>query len=715
MNDADPLQDDLLALLDAHDLDAAMRLLDTRIAAAQVEQRAPLLLARGRLRLTAGDAHGAAQDLAIALELIGDGPARGVTLLALGEALFECGDLDAARRLLETALDAHLAPVDRSLATRLVARIDLAHGRLDDAISLLSRVAAEPAGEGHDADARAEAALDLAHALRLAGDARRAQAVLEELLVWAIDRPLWAVRVLPQLGTTLAFAGRYDLAIAQYTRALQFPLDAAGRARVLYNRAVAFRELHDTGAALCDLHAAWECLTEVEPTLAFDIQFLLGIVSRETGNPAAALEALGRAIDNAPTPDAEGRARLEVGITLAATGVHGLAAEEFSAAIALCTDDLDRERAYRYRAATRGEMGLPALALDDVTQALALTLDPDERARGAMTRAALLLELEREADAYAALREAPLAEVSLPQVRVQLAYQLGSLATRRGDIDIALEALGHALELALAGEDRQLLGQVLVNRGVALDIAGASDDALDAFRDAVRLAPSNEIVYQAWMNIGRVLTDRGRLREALDAFGSAAAAADDRDARAMAFLSRGSAAMRGGRYIDADADFTRILVLQPRDPIATQARYYRGLTANLLGQLERARDDLSVTIELERDRDNRAQALVERGLVALSAGDFRAAERDFREAAATFRRRAKRAEAHLHLAALLALDGACDAAMDELRLVQALDPSGEVIEAARRDPRFTICRDHPMFLSAPGAENEDPRRDPPGA
>lgn len=690
------LDTQLVALLNAGNIDGALVLLDSAIAG---NPTPTLYLARGRLLLATDQPELALSDFQDAASRAATEHERTHAALAQAETLVQLNRPHDARVHLEHVLASATVPADRLDASRLLASLDLREGLLGAALERLSRLLVVERAALDDTT-YAEIALDLAQVLRLIGDPSGARSVLEEVLARVGDDAEWAARVHAQLGTTLAFEGRYALALTHYDLALAGEARPVERARIHYNRAVAQRERADLAAAAADLRTAATELGDTDADLAADIRLLTGVVTREQGDLSASLDALKDAIERAHSRNAEGRARLEVGITLAATGVHGLAAQEFGAALSLCDDEADLARAYRYRASTRKELGLPALALVDVTRALELTHDPDERARGAMTQAALLNELDREPEAYAALRDAPFDEVTNPEVRLQLAYQLGSLAVRRGDLDLALATLADAQRLAHQTGDTTILGQILVNRGVALDVAGSRTEAQASFQQVITLAPSLYLIYQAQMNLGRLAADSGRLQPALDAFGAAATAADDRDARAMAFLSRGSTAMRAGRYVEADADFTRILVLQPSDPIATQARYYRGLTANLLGQLERARADLTITIDNERDRDNRAQALLDRGLIALSAGDFTSATADIREAAQSFRRRARRAEAHVQLAVVNALLGNCAAAAVELQAAHALDPSGAALATAKDDLRLQTCANHPDFAAA---------------
>jgi tetratricopeptide (TPR) repeat protein len=677
--------DRILGLLRRDRIDDALALIAAELVDATWAYRYSLLLTRGRVYTALGEPDLANADLDAALELVSDAQERAQVLLARAEARLignRIAEAEADLTLLTNLVDSGYS---NAVARHMLGRIARERGELVRAIELLSEARA---AAFDDPDLYSEVTLDLAVALRSAGEPLQALALLEELA--GHDDPAWQSRVLAQVGTTQAFIGRHDLAIAAYERALRLTSEPTDRARLRYNRAVALREIGDRAAAHEELASI--TFDDVgEDIVAFDTLLLRGILGRESGELQVALDDLRRALELAPDEDRQGKARLEIGATLAATGLFGLAVDELSAALELCQDPDDRAVALRYRGVARHEMGLTGLALDDFTRAVALTADPDDRARGELTRAALLVDAGRLDEAYEAL-DRSLASAVEPAVLAQLRFQRGSLAIERGDFDIGLSDLERAATYARESGDTAFETQIALNRGVALNATGALDEAADAFRRAADLAGRGELAYLALMNLARTLVSDNRPDDAFAAYERAAPAAeDDRDARAEAFLARGQAAVRWGRYVQADADFTRVLALQPSDPVQAQARYARGMTRSLLGQLERAREDLTVTIETARDRDHRAQALVDRGLVALAAGDFAGAETDLRAAAESFRHRAERAMAHAHLAIVHAQRGDCAAAATAARDALALDREGRARELLRTDVRLAAC------------------------
>ena len=657
-------------------------------------RRHALLVTRGRLRVALGDSAGALSDLNAALLLATDPAAQGATLLARAETFNEAGRVGEARADLDRALPLLRARgAGEADALRLLGRLERDHGDPARAAALLTRAC------GLAADDRillAETALDLAIALRSGDEAERALRLLERLLTRDIGDLTWRGRVLTQIGVTQGVLGAWPRALDTFEAALCATLDGNDRARLRYNRAAAWRALGDVAAAMDELARAIDEAPD-DPAMVFDIRLLEGVLARKREELERSVEALRRAIDAAPDDERQGKARLELGTTLAATGLFGVAVDEFSAALALCHDPADLASAHRYRGIARHNLGLAGLALDDVTRAVALTCDPDERARGELTRAALLTALDDRDGAFAALERA-VNDARDPAVVAQARFQRGSLAAGRGAVELGLSDLEHAIAAAHVLGDVTFEAQARLNQGVALDAIGRQNEAEDAFSLAAELAARGPLAHLAWLNLARLRAAGDQQQAAVAAFERAAVVAeDDRQARADAFLARGNALIRWGRYVEADADFTRVLALQPGDALQAQARYSRGLTRGVLGQLERARDDLSATIAGARDRDHRAQALLDRGLVAFAAGDFAGALDDVRAASDLFRRRSRRAVALTHLAVIHAQQGHCAAAAEELRRAFALDRAGDALRFARLEPGLRRCADEPGF------------------
>ncbi len=237
-----------------------------------------------------------------------------------------------------------------------------------------------------------------------------------------------------QIGTSYGFTGDYDAALDAWDEALPLLDDGDDRAVVRYNRAVALRGMGRLDEARDDLQRGLVDNAGVNPRTEFDLLLLLGIVERERADSQRSLDALGQAAAVMPDGDPHGRARLEIGTTLATAGLVGLAIEEFAAAAQLCADADDRARSWRSRGAARQELGLVEPALEDYGRAVEETTDPDERARGQLTRAAILATLDRRREALAALEDAALSARD-PEVARQVIVQRGALRAATGDLD----------------------------------------------------------------------------------------------------------------------------------------------------------------------------------------------------------------------------------------------------------------------------------------
>lgn len=97
----------------------------------------------------------------------------------------------------------------------------------------------------------------------------------------------------------------------------------------------------------------------------------------------------------------------------------------------------------------------------------------------------------------------------------------------------------------------------LVDLGVALDAQGRFEEAVDYYREAVRLAPGR---YQVHNNLGNILDHLGRTPEALAEYREAVRLKPD-----MAFLHNGAGQMLAklGRFDEATAEFAEAMRFDP--------------------------------------------------------------------------------------------------------------------------------------------------------
>jgi tetratricopeptide (TPR) repeat protein len=100
--------------------------------------------------------------------------------------------------------------------------------------------------------------------------------------------------------------------------------------------------------------------------------------------------------------------------------------------------------------------------------------------------------------------------------------------------------------------------------GEALHEAGRHAEAVDAYRDALALNPSDDIEY---MNLAVCLTETGRSRDALATLDGLARRVPQSP---IVPIGRGTVYMLGGDYASARRDFLQLLARNPRDVTALQ-------------------------------------------------------------------------------------------------------------------------------------------------
>lgn len=675
MSDDSPLGPRIVAALDAGDIDGALGLIDEVVAGADPSERSSFLLMRGRLLLAIGDPQQASAVFTAAFAGTDDPDRQAEALMARAEASEAAGNVERARADLNRALGLLENPRPRAAAEQMLGRIERDHGDLTAAIDLLrdaSSVLTLFDDTSDDHERAVEATLDLAMALRLAGDASEA---LDLLLGLPGDLPApLRARVLLQLGTTYGFAGQPSPAIAAYDQALALLNHPLERAAARYNRAVVLREAGRLGDASDELQRSLEENDGVDPAIAFDALLLAGIIARERDDLQGSLNALRAATELFPDGARQGRARLELGTTLAATGLYGLAIDELSAAVALRGDDADRARALRLRGLSRRELEQHAAALADIEAALELTADPDEHARATMAASALLASLGNRREALDRAATLLLNEND-DAGRLQLLVQRGALRSELGDLDGAIGDLELAAELAERTGDDDLRTSVLADLGAIYLATGQTAPAREALREAAALGISGEAAFLALMTLGNHLLAEGTIFEALDAWEQAAAAAeDDRDARARAFVTRANALLRYAEYTPAEADFSRALTLHPSQKIVDQATIGLQTVRAELGAFAQYREQLTQTIVAMDAPSYRAAPTFQRALLSLTTGDYEAAQLDATRATTLFRLKRERAKAHALLALIQTAQGNCAEALTSLADADALDP-----------------------------------------
>jgi tetratricopeptide (TPR) repeat protein len=163
--------------------------------------------------------------------------------------------------------------------------------------------------------------------------------------------------------------------------------------------------------------------------------------------------------------------------------------------------------------------------------------------------------------------------------------------------------------------------KVFIKKGVALELAGDFDGAVDSFNKALQLDPQNAAAYE---NRGEARTKQGELTDAISDFGKALQIQPEYD---VAFLHRGLAEVTQGDLDAAIGDFNHTLELQPS---SGEAFLERGRARYLKGDADGAIADTSEALSLN---SKLGKAHFFRGLAYDDKGSAEKAADDFQEAA----------------------------------------------------------------------------------
>jgi len=366
---------------------------------------------------------------------------------------------------------------------------------------------------------------------------------------------------------------------------------------------------------------------------------LLGVLENQTGNPTAAIQLIGRAVELLP---AFGEAHNSLGNVYKDQENWAAATECYDRAIAA---DPDLAGAHLNRGLVARQAGDTQTALAHYDNALAI--DPNFVAAH-FNRGNALMELGRAAEAVAAYRETLAGDADFPEARGNLAgalREVGNQNLEAGQWQAAATAYEEALEI---GPDSRAVRN---NLGNALRNLGQTENAIEQFGKALVVDPDYAAAHNS---LGNILEDLGQPQRAIESYqralaatpdftaalnnmGNALRAIDQADAaiehyaRALvvdpdfldAHFNLGHAHKEAGAFTEAEACYRRVLELAPDHGGA-----YRHLAS--MNALPEGGEALGVILEL-LGRDNLAD--MERAELAFAAGkafdDAGDAERSF--------------------------------------------------------------------------------------
>src|SRR5579883_2252064 len=302
-----------------------------------------------------------------------------------------------------------------------------------------------------------------------------------------------------------------------------------------------------------------------------DASCLLGILRHQEGEPALAVELIGRAV--ALRPGVAGF-HASLGLAWQALGRHAEAAGEFGKVLELNPND---PAAHVNRGVAVRALGQSGLALDHFRRAV--ELDP-ELAQGRTNLGELLLEMGRPAEALVHCQAAVALQPVLAEAQVNLGNvhrQLDRLAEAR-DCYLRAIRLNPRLSAAAAG------------LGLTAMRLGCWDEALAGLRRAVELEP-NSVEYL------RYLAEAAAVRELYDEVEACCQRMLALDpGQAVAQNALGWLAHQEGRYAESRQRYESAIRLQP--DFAT-AHYNLGVIQEEMGEPAEAEASYRTALRLE--------------------------------------------------------------------------------------------------------------------
>jgi Flp pilus assembly protein TadD len=359
---------------------------------------------------------------------------------------------------------------------------------------------------------------------------------------------------------------------------------------------------------------------------------LVGVIEIQSGNAAAAVEPLRRAVQLDAT---RASAWNHLGVALASMGRFDEATAAFRRALELdgTLADAHYNLALAQRQLGRGDEALASLKR-------AVELRPDF-AEAQFNLANEYIERAMLDRAVASLQQAIASRPSYDKARRNLAkvyLRLAKSATDSGDhpraagfcqqalaawpdSDAAFAQLGCALAAQSRHPDavtafskaialRADFAEALVNLGVSLAALGKQTEAEEAYRKALAILPD---FAEAHCNLGALLVAKQRHEEAVAHCRKAVSLQGE---SAEAHMNLGAALAAAGQPVAARESYRQSLRLRPAD---AETLGNLGLLEHAEGNLEAALEHLDAAVRLRPD-DARARSA--RAMIWLSQGDF---------------------------------------------------------------------------------------------
>ncbi len=325
---------------------------------------------------------------------------------------------------------------------------------------------------------------------------------------------------------------------------------------------------HHNSGELQQAELEYQKILRVDPRHA-DALHLLGVLGQQRGEPALAVEYIGKAIS--------------------VNGTNAVYHTNLSAAHLSLKRYRDAEhccrRAVRLQpryAEAHYNLGLALESQGNIDGAIAsyrqaIKLKPTIAEAHLNLGNGLRLQA-RLADAEQCFRKA----IEIRPGYAEAHYNLGNLLHARQENEAAIDAYRSALQCDANYYDARY------NLAIVLHACHRLDEAVDSFREALRMNPGNaDVAYK----LGTALSDVGRLEDAVAAFRQVLASRPDDEA---ACDRLGQALLQLGRIDEAEDCFRKALAIRPDYPAAwnnlAAVFHSRGETESAIGSYRKALD-----------------------------------------------------------------------------------------------------------------------------
>jgi TolA-binding protein len=509
------------------------------------------------------------------------GPYTSEYPLLAAEALFDLGRFGEAQTAYRRALAAAATPADRQRLSYSLALAALAAGTPEAALEALRDSLA-----GGDAGVAEQAAFRLAAALTALGRETEALKAVSGFRQRFPGSRL-AAEALALEASLLDRAGRGREARELYTQLLARYPDSDRQDEVLFQRAYSFLAAGDTGSALKDFFA----VVRDHPGSAYleESRYNIGHIYSQRGEFARALpyfaevvrqagvkrEAVKREAakrEAAPLGELAERAMLASGVCQFNAGEYAEALVWFQRLAELPGEAELQAQGWYY--AGRALYKLERLAEAEGALSRAARAGGPQREEALYWQAVSLFRLDRLGAARQAFLDLSNAFPTGPWA-AEAIYRAGMCAALGGEHPAALALFERALAAARkresAGPGRELLQEILLQKGLSLLASSGREEAAAAFRTLAREFPGGDLAADGFLALAEADLRAGDYPKALASFRQLAKDYPGRRAARGAQYFAGVAAARQGLAEEGLEHLLRYLEQDPGGGLARSA------------------------------------------------------------------------------------------------------------------------------------------------